>query len=75
MYSLNHEMTLTPVDYLLRRTNYLLFISDQLDRIKEPIIQKMSAFYGWDETETTSYREELEQAINESQLTELKKER
>ena len=74
MYALNNEMTLTPVDYLLRRTNYLLFISDQLDRIKEPIIKKMAEYYGWNNEQTTSYRLELENAINESQLMNLKKE-
>jgi alpha-glycerophosphate oxidase len=75
MYALNHEMVLTPVDYLLRRTNYLLFISDQLDRIKEPIIKKMSEFYDWDSELTENYRLELEEVINESKLTNLKKEK
>ena len=68
-------MVLTPVDYLLRRTNYLLFISDQLDRIKEPIIKKMSEFYDWDSGLTENYRLELEEVINESKLTNLKKEK
>lgn len=73
LYALNHEMTLTPVDYLLRRTNYLLFISDQLDRMKEPIINQMAQLYGWSEIEKEKYTSQLEDAINESRLTDLKK--
>ncbi|MBO0476497.1 type 1 glycerol-3-phosphate oxidase [Vagococcus sp. DIV0080] len=74
LYSLNHEMTLTPVDYLLRRTNYLLFISDQLDRLKEPVINTMAGYFSWSESEKRTYLLELEEVINESKLMNLKKE-
>ena len=75
MYSLNHEMTLTPVDYLLRRTNYLLFMSDQLERMIEPIVNKMSEFFSWNDADYQKYVNELDETINESSLTNLKKEK
>ena len=75
MYSLNHEMTLTPVDYLLRRTNYLLFMSDQLERMIEPIVNKMSEFFSWNDADYQKHVNELDETINESSLTNLKKEK
>lgn len=74
MYSLNHEMTLTPVDYLLRRTNYLLFMSEELDRIKTPVINKMAEFFDWNQELIEEYTKELDETINESKLINLKKE-
>lgn len=72
LYSLNQEMSLTPVDYFLRRTNYLLFMSDQLTVIKEPVLRVMAEYYHWSESELKGYSEELEHAIAESRLDELK---
>ena len=74
MYSLNHEMTLTPVDYLLRRTNYLLFMSEKLERVKQPIINKMTEFFDWNDEQVKAYTLELEETINESKLINIKKE-
>lgn len=72
LYALNHEMCLSPVDYLLRRTNYLLFISDQVDRIKQPIINQMATFFDWSEKKKLEQIKLLEETIYETNLGKLK---
>lgn len=72
-YAMNEEMTLTPADFLVRRTNHLLFMRDSLDQIKEPIIEAMANRFKWSEEEKNGYRTELNKVINESDLVELKK--
>lgn len=39
-YGIEEEMVLTPVDYLLRRTNHLLFERDSLDALRQPILKR-----------------------------------
>lgn len=72
VYALNHEMVLTPSDFFIRRTNYLLFKRDELDQIKEPVIQYMATYFGWDDEETQRHRETLEQEMAESDLSHLR---
>lgn len=72
MYALEEEMTLTPVDYVLRRTNYLLFKRDRLEKIKESIINAMSQYFEWTQEEVSNYTKELDNAMSESFLSDLK---
>ena len=39
-YAMEEEMALTPVDFLLRRTNHLLFMRDRLDQVKAESLKK-----------------------------------
>lgn len=71
-YALNEEMVLTPLDYFMRRTNFILFMRDELDAVKQPVINKMSDFYGWSTEEKTRYAEEFEAVVAESDLKSLK---
>ncbi|MEQ2877378.1 type 1 glycerol-3-phosphate oxidase [Enterococcus asini] len=71
-YAMTEEMTLTPVDYLLRRTNYMLFISERLMEIKDAVVAGMADFYQWDERTKERYQEELDAIIRETQLADLK---
>lgn len=71
-YAMTEEMTLTPVDYLLRRTNYMLFISERLMEIKDAVVAGMADFYQWDERTKERYQEELDATIRETQLADLK---
>ncbi|MGG5357797.1 MULTISPECIES: type 1 glycerol-3-phosphate oxidase [unclassified Enterococcus] len=71
-YSLDHEMVHTPVDYLLRRTNHLLFMKESLDEVKQPVIDIMAEYFEWDEAEKVKMTEELEAQIQETQLAYLK---
>ncbi|ASN60442.1 alpha-glycerophosphate oxidase [Latilactobacillus curvatus] len=71
-YSVNEEMTLTPVDYLLRRTNFILFHNDQLAAIKQPVVDEMARLLNWDDAEKARQTELLDSAIAEAQLDYLK---
>ncbi|AXN36165.1 type 1 glycerol-3-phosphate oxidase [Latilactobacillus curvatus] len=71
-YSVNEEMTLTPVDYLLRRTNFILFHNDQLAAIKQPVVDEMARLLNWDDAEKARQIELLDSAIAEAQLDYLK---
>jgi glycerol-3-phosphate dehydrogenase len=72
-YSVNEEMTLTPVDYLLRRTNAILFHAETLAALKQPVIDEMARLLGWDEDEKAIQLARLNAAIDESALAYLKK--
>lgn len=71
-YALENEMTLTPSDYLIRRTNHLLFMRDTLDTVKQGVISEMANYYDWSEQQKAGYEQELNQLIAESDLTTLK---
>ncbi|WP_313511152.1 type 1 glycerol-3-phosphate oxidase [Enterococcus sp.] len=71
-YALHEELVLTPVDYLLRRTNHILFMRDTLDEVKAGVVAAMTDYFGWDEAQKTAYVEEMDQVIAESDLTALK---
>ncbi|QQK78393.1 glycerol-3-phosphate dehydrogenase/oxidase [Salicibibacter cibarius] len=46
-YALEHEMTLTPVDFLLRRTSYLLFDIDTARENKDAVVEAMAMKLQW----------------------------
>ena len=71
-YSLNEEMTLTQVDYLLRRTYHILFKSDTLSQVKDGVVKHMSDYYGWDKALKEQYVNDLDHEIAESRLEGLK---
>ena len=71
-YSLAEEMTLTPVDYLLRRTYHILFKSDTLNEVKTGVVSHMADYYGWDKVQREEYETELRNEIEESRLEDLK---
>lgn len=71
-YALDNEMVLTPADYLVRRTNHLLFMRDTLDEVKQGVISEMSHYYNWSENQVERYTNELNQLIAESDLSILK---
>lgn len=71
-YALNEELVLTPVDYFLRRTNFILFIRDELDALEQPVLDKMAEFYQWSDEEKANYQKELAEVVAESDLKELK---
>ena len=74
-YGLEEEMVLAPGDYLIRRTNHLLFERDQLDEIKQPVIDAIAGYFGWTEEEKAQQTKRLEALIAESDLRELKGEK
>ncbi|WP_423188816.1 type 1 glycerol-3-phosphate oxidase [Alkalibacterium sp. f15] len=71
-YAMKEEMALTPSDFLIRRTNHMLFMRDTLDSIIDPVITEMARFYGWTDEAKANYKKELETDVAESDLKRLK---
>ena len=71
-YALRYEMALRPVDFLLRRTNHMLFMRDSLDHLVGPVVNEMAAYYGWSSEETAAQEAELQAAIAKNDLADLK---
>lgn len=71
-YAMDYELTLSPADFLLRRTNHMLFMRDGLDDLIEPVIREMSRHYAWSDQEEAGYRERLLALLKENDLTALK---
>lgn len=72
-YALEDEMILTPVDYLLRRTNHILFMREGVDAIKVHVVNAMAEYLGWSAEEKAEQEKALEEALRESDLSDLKK--
>ncbi len=58
-YALEYEMALTPVDFLLRRTSYMLFDIDKARENKNAVVEAMSEKLHWSEEEKTKRIAEL----------------
>lgn len=71
-YCLKEEMVLTPIDYLLRRTNHLLFEAESFTKVAQPVVEAMAAHFQWSTAETQQQSLQLKQAFQQSQLTYLK---
>ncbi|HEY4399626.1 MAG TPA: FAD-dependent oxidoreductase [Lactobacillaceae bacterium] len=71
-YALDEEAVVRPIDYLLRRTNYLLFRSDILDQIEDAVIDEMARVLHWTYAEKLAMRAEYFTFRNEAQLKSLK---
>ena len=71
-YAMKEDMTLTPVDYLLRRTNYMLFMREQMDTVLPDILLEMAAYYQWTDEEAARQKDQLEQALAKNDLAYLK---
>lgn len=69
---MKEEMTLTPVDYLLRRTNYMLFMREQVDAVLPDILLEMAAYYQWTDEEVANHKDLLIEALTKNDLTYLK---
>ncbi|AXF57911.1 glycerol-3-phosphate dehydrogenase/oxidase [Salicibibacter kimchii] len=50
-YAIENEMTLTPVDFLLRRTSYLLFDIDTARKNKDAVVEAMAVMFQWSKEE------------------------
>ncbi|WP_307995118.1 FAD-dependent oxidoreductase [uncultured Weissella sp.] len=73
-YAIEHEFVLRPIDFFLRRTNYLLFKSEDLQRLEEPVIEEMAKCLTWSAETKAIMREEYVRLRDETQLKTLKEE-
>ncbi|WP_225048635.1 type 1 glycerol-3-phosphate oxidase [Lacticaseibacillus kribbianus] len=72
-YCVEEEATMTPVDYLLRRTSALLFAADTIHVLADPVVAEMARLLGWGPEETRAQRQRLQTAYDESSLRALKR--
>ncbi|MBF5067352.1 alpha-glycerophosphate oxidase, partial [Salmonella enterica subsp. enterica serovar Istanbul] len=54
-------------------TNAILFHAETLADLKQPVVDEMARILGWDEATKAQQLADLEQAISESRLDDLKK--
>lgn len=71
-YAMRYEMALTPVDFFLRRTNYMLFMREKLDDMVEPVLIEMAAYYDWSEEQKDGIRSHLQETLAENDLQDIK---
>ncbi|WP_350303063.1 type 1 glycerol-3-phosphate oxidase [Pediococcus acidilactici] len=67
-YSMEEEMTLTPVDYLLRRTNHLLFHHDAIADLQQGVVDEMARYFNWSAEQKQQHSQELQDVIAEAHL-------
>lgn len=72
-YALEYESVLSPVDFFLRRTEILLFSSENIDHWKNDVVDYMARYLEWSEKEKENYLKQLEEAISHIQLKNLRK--
>ncbi|MBC2089476.1 glycerol-3-phosphate dehydrogenase/oxidase [Listeria welshimeri] len=65
-YSIQHEAVTTPIDFLLRRTGYLLFDMPYLLEWKDVVIDEMAKQFHWSDEVKQTYIEELDIQINDA---------
>jgi glycerol-3-phosphate dehydrogenase len=70
IYSIEAEMTYTPLDFFFRRTGALLFDLNVVLTSKESVISYMAKRFSWSEHQQEYYTEELEMAIVRATTTE-----
>src|SRR5690606_3205676 len=62
-YALDHEMALTPVDFLNRRTGMILFNIAEAKKYRKAVVDYMADYFSWDDAAKEQYAKELEKAI------------
>lgn len=65
-YSIQYEAVTTPIDFLLRRTGYLLFDMPYLLEWKDAVIDEMAKQFHWSDEVKQTYIEELDIQINDA---------
>ena len=71
-YAMRNELALSPVDFLLRRTNICSLCVIVWIASFEPVLDEMGRFYDWTEEEKAAYRADVEAALAQNDLAELK---
>ncbi|MGG3564344.1 glycerol-3-phosphate dehydrogenase/oxidase [Neobacillus rhizosphaerae] len=66
LYSLEEEMTVTPVDFFIRRTGALYFNIQGVQKWKQAVIDMMAKYLEWTGEEKANYQDELEIQLNDA---------
>jgi glycerol-3-phosphate dehydrogenase len=62
-FAFHHEMTITPLDFFIRRTGMLYFNINRLQKLKETILANFKMRMQWDDYTLSDYREALDIAV------------
>lgn len=65
-YALDEEMVVTPGDFFIRRTGWLLFDIARVREWKEAVVSYMERHFDWTPEQRGRYRNELERALKEA---------
>jgi glycerol-3-phosphate dehydrogenase len=66
IYGIEKEMVVTPSDFFTRRTGSTLFDIKWAKKWKTPVIDLMAATFEWSGTEKVTYRDQLDQELEEA---------
>ncbi len=66
LYAIYNEMAMTPSDFFIRRTGYLYFHIDLVERYKSIVVDIMSNIIGYSESEKVFYQMQLDQFIEDA---------
>lgn len=72
LYALEYESLLSPVDFFLRRTDILLFSTENLDNWKDTVINYIASYLEWTDKQKEEQTERLEETIARIQLKKLR---
>ena len=72
VYALEEEMVYSPLDFFERRTTFLLFQFDRMQKIKDAVAQIIQEHLGLSDEEASAQKEELEAQIKETSRAYLK---
>ncbi|MEH7451516.1 glycerol-3-phosphate dehydrogenase/oxidase [Gottfriedia acidiceleris] len=62
-YGIQYEMVVKPVDFFIRRTGFLYFQIDLVNKYKDEVIRYMANRLSWNKYQVLEYRLELEEQI------------
>ncbi|WP_371811502.1 glycerol-3-phosphate dehydrogenase/oxidase [Sporosarcina sp. Te-1] len=65
-YAMTYEMTLTPVDFFMRRTGAVFFDIEWVRKWKQDVIDYMAGFMEWTPGETMQYTRALDERLAEA---------
>lgn len=72
LYALEYESVITPVDFFLRRTDILLFSTEDLEHWKDIVVDYMADYLNWPAEEKEKQLKQLEETISHIQLKNLR---
>lgn len=73
LYGLEYESVISPVDFVLRRTDILLFDTQRMAELKQPIVDYMADYLGWSDETKDSWKEKLDETVDHTQLNRFRK--
>ncbi|WP_112377791.1 glycerol-3-phosphate dehydrogenase/oxidase [Flagellimonas maritima] len=63
-FSIDHEMTLNPMDFFIRRTGRLYFDIESVRDYMQPVLEEFKKAYNYDDAQTLAFKEKLEEELD-----------